>query len=99
MPPLPTALAMAFELAAYGCCTGLLYRRLPRTVPMLYAALVAAMAAGRIVWAAATWCITGSLTMQAFLAGAFLNAWPGIAAQLLLVPPLALALRRAGLMD
>lgn len=99
MPPLPTALAMAFELAAYGCCTGLLYRRLPRTVPMLYAALVAAMAAGRIVWAAATWCITGSLTMQAFLAGAFLNAWPGIAAQLLLVPPLVLALRRAGLMD
>lgn len=32
MPPMfPTALAMAFELAAYGCCTGLLYRRLPRT--------------------------------------------------------------------
>lgn len=54
------------------------------------------MLVGRIVWAAATYCITGAMSMQAFLAGAFLNAWPGIIAQLLLVPPLVLALRRAG---
>lgn len=97
MPPMfPTALAMAFELAAYGCCTGLLYRRLPRNTPMLYVALVVSMLVGRIVWAAATYCITGAMSMQAFLAGAFLNAWPGIIAQLLLVPPLVLALRRVG---
>lgn len=54
------------------------------------------MLVGRIVWAAATYCITGAMSMQAFLAGAFLNAWPGIIAQLLLVPPLVLALRRVG---
>ena len=62
----PTAVAMAFELATYGLVTGLLYRRLPRTVSMLFAALLAAMAAGRLVWAAATFLLTGSLTLQAF---------------------------------
>lgn len=95
----PTAVAMAFELATYGLVTGLLYRRLPKTVPMLFAALLAAMAAGRLVWAAATFLLTGSLTLQAFLAGALLTAWPGIVLQLVLVPALVLALRRARLME
>ena len=95
----PTAVAMAFELATYGLVTGLLYRRLPKTVPMLFAALLAAMAAGRLVWAAATFLLTGSLTLQAFLTGALLTAWPGIVLQLVLVPALVLALRRARLME
>ena len=63
------------------------------------AALLAAMAAGRLVWAAATFLLTGSLTLQAFLAGALLTAWPGIVLQLVLVPALVLALRRARLME
>lgn len=100
MPPMfPTAVAMAFELAAYGCFTGLLYRRLPKTVPMLYLSLIVAMLIGRVVWAAATFLLTGALTMQAFLAGALLKAWPGIILQLVLVPALVLALKKARLME
>lgn len=100
MPPMfPVAIAMAFELAAYGCFTGLMYKRLPKTVPMLYVSLVLAMLIGRVVWAAATFLLTGTMTMQAFLAGAFLNAWPGILLQLIVVPALVLALKKAKLMD
>lgn len=102
MPPImPTALAMAFELAAYGALSGLFYRLLPRTVPCLYASLLGAMLGGRIVWGAvmAVLTLTGaSFGFQAFLTGAFAFALPGIAIQIVLVPLLILALRRAKLM-
>jgi len=96
MPPMyPTAVAMAFELATYGLVTGLLSARLPRATASLYGSLVAALIAGRAAWAGATYAITGTLTLQLFLAAAFLNAWPGIVLQLLLVPPIASAIVRA----
>jgi len=42
--------------------------------------------------------INGSaLTMSAFLAGAFVNAWPGIILQLVLVPAVVIALKKAKL--
>ena len=48
MPPLfPTAVAMTFELGAYGFLTGYLYRH--RTVHH-YLSLVTAMLGGRAVW-------------------------------------------------
>ncbi|MBY6274971.1 ECF transporter S component [Symbiobacterium thermophilum] len=95
MPPLyPTAVAMAFELATYGTVTGLLQARLPRSTASLLASLVAAMLAGRIAWAAATFALTGALTLELFLAAAFLNAWPGIVLQLLLVPPVVAGIAR-----
>lgn len=48
MPPMfPIAISMAFELAAYGAVSGWLYRRVKHTLPMTYAALAAAMVAGR----------------------------------------------------
>ena len=37
-------------------------------------------------------------TMTAFLSGAFIKAWPGIVCQLALIPPLVMALDKAGLM-
>lgn len=46
----PTAVAMAFELAAYGAASGLLYRVLPKKIGSIYAALVLSMIAGRLVW-------------------------------------------------
>ena len=37
MPPIfPTGIAMAFELAAYGALTGILYRLLPKKTPYIY---------------------------------------------------------------
>ena len=51
MPPMfPIAIAMAFELAAYGLVSGVLWHKVKHTVPMMYASLVTAMVAGRLVW-------------------------------------------------
>lgn len=40
----PTGIAMAFELAAYGLISGLLYRILPKKLPCIYVSLISAMA-------------------------------------------------------
>ena len=60
MPPLyPTAVAMTFELAAYGALAGILYRRLPRKLWSVYAALLLAMIGGRLAWGAARYLLAG----------------------------------------
>ena len=54
MPRLfPTAIAMCFELCAYGFFAGFLYRRMPKKPWRVYAALICAMILGRLVWGAA----------------------------------------------
>ena len=103
MPPIfPTGVAMCFELAAYGAVAGLLYARLPRKTCGIYLSLAGAMLAGRAVWGVVRVLLSGtagaSFTWQMFLAGAFLNAIPGILVQLVLIPLLVMALQRASLM-
>ena len=96
----PTAIAMAFELAAYGFFSGFLYRRLPKTLPGIYASLVAAMLCGRVVWGivSALLLLGGDgFTFAAFIAGAFTNAVPGIILQLIAIPAAVLALQKARL--
>ena len=99
-PPFPGYVAMAFELAAYGLVSGLLYRRLPKTTPCLYGSLVGAMVAGRAVWGVAMTVILGlkgnAFGWAAFLSGAVFGAIPGIVVQLVLIPLLVVALHRAG---
>ena len=102
MPSLyPTAVAMTFELAAYGALSGLLYRLLPRRVWSVYASLVLAMIGGRLVWGAARYVLAGlsgsEFPLSAFFAGAVLNAVPGIVLHIVLVPALVLVMERAGL--
>lgn len=97
MPPLfPTALCMAFELAAYGLVTGLLYKYLPKSKPYIYVALLSAMIIGRLVWGAVMFiCLGasgGAFTLSAFVAGAFWDAIPGIIIQIVLVPVLVMVL-------
>ena len=104
MPPMfPNAVAMAFELAAYGCAAGLLYRALPKHIAFVYVTLVLSMLIGRAVWGLASAVLMmgteNAFTTQAFLAGAFVNAWPGILLHILVIPPVVLGLRRAKLMD
>ena len=99
MPPLfPTAVCMAFELAAYGLVAGLMHKILPRKKPYIYLSLLTAMIVGRVVWGCAMFiCLGvtgGSFTFAAFIAGAFTNAIPGILVQILLVPVLVMALER-----
>lgn len=102
MPPLLTAVAMAFELAAYGGIAGFLYNRSRwQCVVALYRSLVIAMIGGRIVWGTVRVLMTGvageAFTWQMFMAGAFLNAIPGIILQLVLIPALMVALHRTGM--
>lgn len=98
----PTATAMAFELAAYGAVIGYLYARSKwRCVKALYKCLIPAMIAGRIVWGAVMVVLMGlggsAFTWKLFLGGALLNALPGIALQLVLIPAVMVLLDRTKL--
>ncbi len=92
MPPMyPNALWMALELATYGAVVGLTYSRVKKhSLGRLYACLVTAMLAGRLVWGVAKAVLLGvggkSFTLAAFFAGGFVDALPGICLQLLLIP-------------
>ena len=104
MPPMfPVAISMAFELAAYGLVSGVLWHKVKHTVPMMYASLVTAMVAGRLVWGAVRFVLAGltgsSFPFSAFLSGALLTAVPGIVAQLVLIPLTLIALQKAKFMD
>ena len=109
MPPMfPTAVAMAFELAAYGLFTGLFYRLFSARLTgstgkkwgALYASLVLSMLLGRVGWGCVMFLLMaasgGAFGMAAFVAGAFSSAWLGILVQLVAVPPIVYALERAG---
>lgn len=102
MPPMyPTALGMAFELAAYGIIAGIMFRALPKKLPFLYVDLLTAMLCGRIVWGTARFFLAGldpsKFGLAAFWTGAVADAIPGIIVQIVLIPPIVFALSRANL--
>ncbi len=103
MPPILTAICMAFELAAYGIITGFLYKKFPKTKFMIYMDLLVAMIIGRLVWGAISIFVYGmqgaAFSWQMFMGGALLNAIPGIILQIVLVPVLVMALQRLGVMN
>jgi thiamine transporter ThiT len=104
MPPIfPTGVAMCFELATYGLISGLLYKALPKKTVSIYISLIAAMLAGRVVWGVARVLLSGvsgePFTWEMFLAGAFINAVPGIIVHILLIPVIVLALKKAGIIQ
>ena len=99
MPPMfPVAICMAFELATYGAVAGALYQKLPKKKSSIYAALLAAMVAGRLVWGAARLVCAGldvsAFGLSAFWAGAITTAIPGIIVQIVLIPLLVMALEK-----
>ena len=104
MPPLfPVGICMVFELATYGLVAGLGYKLFRcRTKPhMVYAARVTAMLFGRVVNGMAMSLAMGmadkAYTVQAFLMGAFVTALPGIILQLIIIPPIVMALAKTNL--
>ena len=103
MPVLfPTGIAMAFELMTYGLVAGFLYGTSRwQCVIALYRSMIAAMLAGRIVWGFVQMILLGisgqGFTWQMFMAGALLNAIPGIILQLIFIPAIMVALNRTGL--
>lgn len=103
MPPLyPTAISMAFELATYGFVVGFVYGNSKwKCIIALYESLIIAMIAGRVVWGIVQTILLGIngqvFSFQMFIAGAFLNAIPGIVLQLVFIPSFMLALHKTGL--
>ena len=109
MPPIyPTAIAMAFELAAYGGVIGLLFSRVRKqSISSLYICLILSMLAGRVAWGILRFLMAwidipglaqSSFGFAAFFSGAFLEAIPGIVLQLILIPALMLLLDRTHLL-
>ncbi len=95
----PVALAMSVELAVYGLVAGFIYEHFSgKSLKIIYIALMVAMISGRIFWGVAEVILvgmTGSVfTWQMFIAGALMNAVPGIVLQLILIPAIMLRLKR-----
>ncbi len=94
----PMAVSMAFELATYGAVVGVLYYVLRKKPTLaIYGSLVGAMLSGRVVLGIANTFLYSmthrSYTFAAFLAGAFLEAIPGIILQLILIPTMIYTLQ------
>lgn len=99
MPPMfPTAFCMAFELATYGFVAGWLYKKMPKKKINVYISLLCAMLMGRLVWGAVMFVCMGldvsAFGLQAFMAGAVLNAVPGIVLQIVLIPVVVITLEK-----
>lgn len=105
MPPLyPTALSMAFEMAAYGSVSGHLFNQAKSVrLQTIYYSMISAMITGRIIWGIAQIILLeikgNSFTFAAFSAGAFINAIPGIIIQLTLIPAIILALHKSDIIS
>lgn len=100
MPPMfPKAICMAFELATYGFIAGFLYNKLPKKKINVYVSLISAMVIGRLVWGVVMFGCMGfdisQFGLSAFLAGAVLNAIPGIIIQIIFIPIVVIALEKA----
>lgn len=103
MPVLfPGAVGMSVELLGYGLVAALLLSLLPDRAWSLYPALIGAMLAGRLLGGVMkvlllTFGAIKSYGMSVYLTSYFVETLPGVVLQLLLIPPICLALRHAGL--
>jgi thiamine transporter ThiT len=99
----PMAVGMAFELAAYGIISGMMYQKTPKKPKNIYISLIAAMIGGRVVWGLVSMLLYGiqgnAFSWSLFVAGALLNAIPGIIIQLGLIPVIIMILEKTGLMN
>lgn len=104
----PTALSMAFELATYACIAGILYQLSKKfnknTILSIYIILIISMLGGRIVWGLVRFIMASidksfNFTLEVFITGAFISAWPGIILQLIIIPILIKALEKTDLLS
>ena len=101
MPPFPMNIPMAFELLTYGIVSGIMYKFMPKKPVSVYISLIVAMLAGRVIWGIGRLILAGvqgsAFTMSAFMAGAFIEAVPGIICHIVLIPIIVIALEKAGI--
>ena len=104
MPPIyPVAFAMAFELAAFGLISGILYRIFPKKKGYIYCSLIISMLVGRLIWGIVQFACAGldatKFGFAAFFAGAVTNAIPGIILQIILIPVIVILLEKTRLIN
>lgn len=89
-PMMPVAIAMSVELMIYGLVSGLLFQKIRSVKYSIIITLIITMVVGRIAWGltmAGLFSYLGNVfTVEFFMAQAFINALPGIALQLVLIP-------------
>ncbi len=95
----PTAISMAFELAAYGLIIALMLRMLSGKMERLasvYVSMIVAMIVGRLVLALARFAMYGMFrtpySWSIFMAEAVTSAVPAIVLQFAVIPPIVYAL-------
>ena len=105
MPALmPSAVAMAFELAVYAFVAGLLFKKLSKNIFMYYIALITAMVCGRLVWGAATFILIfagltdGEIGFSLIWTRTVLQSIPAIILQLIAIPLIVNVLKKNKLM-
>jgi len=96
----PQAVRMAAELCVYGVASGLFYRYLPKRPFGIYCSLLSAQFFGRVAWGAAQFFLnlfdrSNPFYLEFIIAQTVSNSLYGIAIQLLLIPPLVIAMQRA----
>lgn len=96
----PTAIAMAFEMAAYGFVIGILYQKMrPQSLKTIYISLICAMIIGRLIWGVTRVVLLmlykTPFSFEIFITAGFLSGIPGIILQFILIPLLMNALVHA----
>ena len=75
--------------------------KLPKTGWRIYASLISAMVAGRLVWGLVKFLLAGlqgtEFSLALFLSGAVTTAIPGIILQLILIPILVVVMERTNM--
>jgi len=109
MPVLyPTSISMSIELATYGFFSGLFFmfffkKTKTSFILSVYISLIFAMILGRTTWGLSRFFMglasNSAFTFSAFMAGAFIYAYPGIILQLILIPSVMFILYRARILD
>ena len=103
MPMMPMALMMAIELAVYGmligCVIMLLKKSQLSTIFVIMIALVISMIGGRIAFALSALFFMESAAFFPVFFSTFTGSFIGIILQLILIPIIALRLKKYGYLD
>lgn len=100
MPPAAVLPSMMVECGVYGLVSGLMMRfvHTRHTVADLYISMITAMLAGRLVAGLAkAWILSPGTAPFAWVTTSLITGIPGIILQLVVMPPVVLALTRAHL--
>ncbi len=100
-PMFPTAVAMAFELFAYGAFIAVLSQIFAHKKYGVYTSLIISMILGRIVWGIVMLLLTtasgSEFTFSIFIASAFINGIPGMVVHIIVVPIIISIIEKTGM--